>query len=79
MAIGISMIIVGVLPIPTVYLLRRFQILKADLDIHQGSIRRNETTTSTKQMMNDDDDVTIIFHRIMNIFFNHILMIFTDD
>lgn len=59
MTIGISMIFVGVLPIPIVYLLRRFQILKVDLDIHQGSIRRNETTTSTKQMMDDDD---VIFY-----------------
>ncbi|XP_031622432.1 sodium-dependent neutral amino acid transporter B(0)AT3 isoform X2 [Contarinia nasturtii] len=56
MGIGVSMIIAGVLPIPLVYLLRRFQILKVDLDIHQGSIRRNETTASTKQMMDDDDD-----------------------
>lgn len=55
MGIGLSMIIAGVLPIPLVYLLRRFQILKVDLDIHQGSIRRNETTASTKQMMDDDD------------------------
>ncbi|XP_055318076.1 sodium-dependent neutral amino acid transporter B(0)AT3 isoform X2 [Sitodiplosis mosellana] len=56
MAIGLSMIVAGVLPMPIVYLLRRFQILKVDLDIHQGSIRRNETTASTKQMMDDDDD-----------------------
>lgn len=55
MAIGLSMIVAGVLPMPIVYLLRRFQILKVDLDIHQGSIRRNETTASTKQMMDDDD------------------------
>lgn len=60
MAIGLSMIVAGVLPIPLVYLLRRFQILKVDLDIHQGSIRRNETTASTKQMM-DDDDVSSSF------------------
>lgn len=46
---------------PAVYLLRRFQILKVDLDIHQGSIRRNETTASTKQMM-DDDDVSNHIH-----------------
>lgn len=58
MAIGLSMIVAGVLPMPVVYLLRRFQILKVDLDIHQGSIRRNETTASTKQMM-DDEDVSI--------------------
>lgn len=59
MAIGLSMIVAGVLPMPIVYLLRRFQILKVDLDIHQGSIRRNETTASTKQMMDDDDVSTI--------------------
>lgn len=55
MSIGVAMIVAGILPIPAVYLLRRFQILKVDLDIHQGSIRRNETTASTKQMMDDDD------------------------
>lgn len=49
------MIIAGVLPMPIVYLLRRFQCLSVDLDIHQGSIRRNETTASTKVMMDDDD------------------------
>lgn len=61
MAIGLSMIVAGVLPMPIVYLLRRFQILKVDLDIHQGSIRRNETTASTKQMMDDDDVSRNIF------------------
>lgn len=50
-----AMISAGVLPMPLVYLLRRFQILKVDLDIHQGSIRRNETTASTKEMIDDDD------------------------
>lgn len=55
MSIGVAMIVAGILPIPAVYLLRRFQILKVDLDIHQGSIRRNETTASTKQMMDEDD------------------------
>lgn len=60
MTIGISMIIAGVLPIPIVYLLRRFQVLKVDLDIHHGSIRRNETTASTKQMMDDDDVSSLI-------------------
>lgn len=43
---------------PLVYLLRRFQILKVDLDIHQGSIRRNETTASTKEIIDQDDDVS---------------------
>ncbi|XP_063705446.1 sodium-dependent neutral amino acid transporter B(0)AT3 [Culicoides brevitarsis] len=56
MYIAYSMILAGVLPMPIVYLLRRFQILKVDLDIHQGSIRRNETTASTKEMIDEDDD-----------------------
>jgi hypothetical protein len=58
MCIAISMILAGILPMPLVYLLRRFQILKVDLDIHQGSIRRNETTASTKEMIDQDDDVS---------------------
>lgn len=52
------MIGAGILPMPFVYLLRRFQLLKVDLDIHQGSIRRNETTASTKEMIDQDDDVS---------------------
>lgn len=50
---------------PIVFLMRSFQCLKVDLDIHQGSIRRNETTTSTKVMM-DDDDVSIWFNFSVN-------------
>lgn len=45
---------------PLVYLLRRFQVLKVDLDIHQGSIRRNETTASTKEIIDQDDDVSVV-------------------
>ena len=63
MAISLAMICAGVLPIPIVYLLRRFQLLKVDLDIHQGSIRRNETTASTKEMI-DEDDVSEHTYRI---------------
>lgn len=65
------MICAGILPMPLVYLLRRFQVLKVDLDIHQGSIRRNETTASTKEMIDQDDDVSrnvccnIIYYYIM--------------
>uniref|UniRef100_A0A2A4J9B6 Uncharacterized protein n=1 Tax=Heliothis virescens TaxID=7102 RepID=A0A2A4J9B6_HELVI len=51
------MIMAGVLPIPAVLLLRRFQCLAFDVDIHQGSIRRIETTVSTKEMMSDQDSV----------------------
>lgn len=59
MTIALGMICAGILPMPLVYLLRRFQVLKVDLDIHQGSIRRNETTASTKEMIDQDDDVSI--------------------
>lgn len=71
MAIGLAMIVAGVLPMPAVYLLRRFQILKVDLDIHQGSIRRNETTASTKQMMDDDDVSTLIRNNLSKLNGNH--------
>ncbi|XP_047505839.1 sodium-dependent neutral amino acid transporter B(0)AT3 isoform X2 [Pieris napi] len=53
--VAILMILAGVLPIPIVLLLRRFQCLALDVDIHQGSIRRIETTVSTKEMMSDQD------------------------
>lgn len=56
LGIALAMIVASVLPMPLVFLLRRFQILKVDLDIHQGSIRRNETTASTKEMIDEDDD-----------------------
>lgn len=62
MMIAFGMICAGILPMPLVYLLRRFQVLKVDLDIHQGSIRRNETTASTKEMIDQDDDVSLNIH-----------------
>ncbi|XP_065093884.1 sodium-dependent neutral amino acid transporter B(0)AT3 isoform X3 [Ochlerotatus camptorhynchus] len=58
LGIALAMIVASVLPMPLVFLLRRFQILKVDLDIHQGSIRRNETTASTKEMIDEDDVVS---------------------
>jgi len=58
MGIALAMILAGVLPMPIVFLMRSFQCLKVDLDIHQGSIRRNETTASTKEMIDNDDDVS---------------------
>lgn len=58
MAIALVMILAGILPMPIVFLMRSFQCLKVDLDIHQGSIRRNETTASTKEMIDNDDDVS---------------------
>ncbi|KOB66239.1 Transporter [Operophtera brumata] len=55
LGVAVVMILAGVLPIPVVFLLRRFQCLTFDVDIHQGSIRRIETTVSTKEMMSDQD------------------------
>jgi solute carrier family 6 amino acid/orphan transporter-like 15/16/17/18/20 len=57
------MIAAGVLPIPIVFLLRRYQCLKMDINIHEGSIRRIDTTVSTKEMitdvdLDDDEDVS---------------------
>jgi solute carrier family 6 amino acid/orphan transporter-like 15/16/17/18/20 len=54
------MIAAGVLPIPIVFLLRRYQCLKMDINIHEGSIRRIDTTVSTKEMITDVD-VSIVF------------------
>ncbi|KAJ8676751.1 hypothetical protein QAD02_012538, partial [Eretmocerus hayati] len=55
LAIAVVMILTGIAPIPVVFLLRRFQCVKLDVNIYQGSIRRNETTVSTKEMMDDVD------------------------
>jgi hypothetical protein len=49
------MITAGILPMPIVFILRRCQCLKLDLDIHQGAIRRIDTTVSTKEMIGDVD------------------------
>ncbi|XP_066259568.1 sodium- and chloride-dependent transporter XTRP3 isoform X2 [Euwallacea similis] len=51
-----AMILAGILPIPIVFLLRRYQILKMDINIHEGSIRRIDTTVSTKEMITDVDE-----------------------
>lgn len=55
LGIAIAMILAGVLPIPLVFLLRRYQCLKMDYNIHEGSIRRIDTTVSTKEMITDVD------------------------
>lgn len=68
MYIAYAMILASILPMPIVYLLRRFQILQVDLDIHQGSIRRNETTASTKEMI-DEDDVSVEKKCIIMLFY----------
>lgn len=61
LAIAAVIIFAGIAPIPIVFLLRRFQCVKLDVDIHQGSIRRIDTTVSTKEMMGDVD-VSRQFH-----------------
>lgn len=58
--LGGSLAAVTVVPIPIVFLLRRFQCVRLDTDINKAVIRRNETTISTKQMMNDVDSVGCI-------------------
>ncbi|XP_018055366.1 PREDICTED: sodium- and chloride-dependent transporter XTRP3 isoform X2 [Atta colombica] len=55
LGIAVIIILAGIAPIPIVFLLRRFQLVKLDVDIHQGSIRRIDTTVSTKEMMGDVD------------------------
>ncbi|XP_071864975.1 sodium- and chloride-dependent transporter XTRP3 isoform X1 [Bombus fervidus] len=55
LAIAVVIIFAGIAPIPIVFFLRRFQCVKLDVDIHQGSIRRIDTTVSTKEMMGDVD------------------------
>jgi len=55
MCVAGLMITAGILPMPIVFILRRCQCLKLDLDIHQGAIRRIDTTVSTKEMIGDVD------------------------
>ncbi|CAB0015460.1 unnamed protein product, partial [Nesidiocoris tenuis] len=56
LGIALAIVLASVLPIIAIFLLRRFQILKFDVDIHQGAIRRIETTASTKEMIGDVDE-----------------------
>lgn len=55
LGVAAVMVLAGILPIPIVFLLRRYQILKMDINIHEGSIRRIDTTVSTKEMITDVD------------------------
>lgn len=56
LVLGGTLAALSVVPIPIVFLLRRFQCVRLDTDINKGVIRRNETTISTKQMMTDVDE-----------------------
>jgi hypothetical protein len=71
MVIAGLMITAGVLPMPVVFILRRFQCLKLDLDIHQGAIRRIDTTVSTKEMMGDVD---VSYHSVCYVDFSCIVV-----
>lgn len=55
LGVAAVMVLAGILPIPIVFLLRRYQVLKMDINIHEGSIRRIDTTVSTKEMITDVD------------------------
>ena len=58
LVVGGMLAALSVLPIPIVFILRRFQCLQ--IDSKKIAIRRNDTTTSTKEMMTDVDNVS--FH-----------------
>ncbi|KAG8301637.1 hypothetical protein J6590_048833 [Homalodisca vitripennis] len=81
--IAVLMITASVIPILIVFLLRRFQCLKYDLDIHQGAIRRIDTTVSTKEMMTDIDvsikyldfDKLIIVNRVQSFVMTYTVLI----
>lgn len=77
LAIAVLIILVGVMPIPMVFLLRRSQCVKLDIDIHQGSIRRIETTVSTKEMMGDVDVSLFFLDSIKNCTFLLFLTVYT--
>uniref|UniRef100_A0A2P2I201 Sodium-dependent neutral amino acid transporter B(0)AT3-like n=2 Tax=Hirondellea gigas TaxID=1518452 RepID=A0A2P2I201_9CRUS len=56
-AMGVAFMLVmgGILPIPIVYFMRRFQCIRLDSDIHQASIKRVETTMSTQGMIRNEE------------------------
>ncbi|KAL1115171.1 hypothetical protein AAG570_007202 [Ranatra chinensis] len=55
MCIAVIIVMASILPLFLVFILRRFQCLKVDLDIHQGAIKRIDTTVSTREMIGDVD------------------------
>ncbi|KAK3871958.1 hypothetical protein Pcinc_022937 [Petrolisthes cinctipes] len=55
MFVCLALLMGGFLPIPIVYLMRRFQCVRFDSDIHQASIKRVETTISTQGMIKGEE------------------------
>ena len=53
MAIAVILTLAGTAPILIVFLMRRFQCVKADMDIHQAAIKRIDTTASTAGMVRE--------------------------
>ena len=55
MFVALGLVLGGILPIPVVYFMRRFQCIRLDSDIHQASIKRVETTMSTQGMIRNEE------------------------
>ncbi|KAF0303872.1 Sodium-dependent neutral amino acid transporter B(0)AT3 [Amphibalanus amphitrite] len=53
MAVAVLLMLAGTAPIAIVFLMRRFQCVKVDMDIHQAAIKRIDTTTSTTGMVRE--------------------------
>ena len=53
MVVAVFLMLAGTAPILIVFLMRRFQCVKADMDIHQAAIKRIDTTTSTTGMVRE--------------------------
>ena len=68
MAIAVLLTLAGTAPILIVFLMRRFQCVKVDMDIHQAAIKRIDTTVSTTGMVREaevrarvDPDLRVCF------------------
>jgi len=57
MFVAMALLLGGVLPIPVVYFMRRFQCIRLDSDIQQASIKRVETTMSTQGMIRNESEL----------------------
>ena len=53
MVVAVLLMLAGTAPIAIVFLMRRFQCVKADMDIQQAAIKRIDTTTSTTGMVRE--------------------------
>lgn len=55
MVVAFSLLLGGILPVPIVYFMRRFQCIRLDTDIQTASIKRVETTMSTQGMIRNEE------------------------